>query len=78
MRWKISHRNHDPRHIDLIAALALVLVIAAVCRFLSSGSSPPNSATRSGSADLTEKVYRPLGRVSGWTEAVSGSCAATW
>ncbi len=40
--------------------------------------SPPSSATRSGAADLTERVYRPFGRVSGWTEAVSGSCAATW
>jgi hypothetical protein len=34
MRWKISHRGHDPRQIDLIAALALVIVIVAVCRFL--------------------------------------------
>jgi hypothetical protein len=29
MRWKISHRGHDPRQIDLIAALALVVVIVA-------------------------------------------------
>jgi hypothetical protein len=33
MRWKISHRGHDPRHIDLIAALALIIVIVAACRF---------------------------------------------
>ena len=23
MRWKISHRGHDPRQIDLLAVLAL-------------------------------------------------------
>jgi hypothetical protein len=44
MRWKISHRHHDPRHLDLIAALALVIVIVAVCRFLSGGSNPPSSS----------------------------------
>jgi hypothetical protein len=35
MRWKISHGGHDPRHIDLLAAVALVIVIVAACRFLS-------------------------------------------
>jgi hypothetical protein len=44
MRWKISHRDHDPRRIDLIAALALVIAIVAVCRFLSSGSNPASTA----------------------------------
>jgi hypothetical protein len=42
MRWKISHRHHDPRHLDL--ALALVIVIVAVCRFLSGGSNLPSSS----------------------------------
>ncbi len=38
MRWKISHRDHDPRQIDLIAILALLILIVAACRFFSGGS----------------------------------------
>jgi F0F1-type ATP synthase assembly protein I len=30
MRWKISHHGHDPRQIDLLATLALLVVIAIV------------------------------------------------
>jgi hypothetical protein len=37
MRWKISPRGHDPRQMDLIAILALVILIVAACRFFSSG-----------------------------------------
>jgi hypothetical protein len=44
MRWKISHRGHDARHIDLMAALALVIVIIAACRFFSGGSEAPSTA----------------------------------
>jgi hypothetical protein len=50
MRWKISHSklghggHLDPRHLDLIAALALVIVIVAACRFFSVGYEPPNKA----------------------------------
>src|SRR5215471_12311687 len=29
MRWKISPQGHDPRQIDLLAVIALVIVIAA-------------------------------------------------
>jgi len=29
MRWKISHHGHDPRQIDLLAVLALLIVIIA-------------------------------------------------
>jgi len=43
MRWKISHWRHDTRRIDLIAALALVILIVAACRILSGGS-PPSTA----------------------------------
>jgi hypothetical protein len=42
MRWKISHRDHDPRQIDLIAILALLILIVAACRFFS-GSDTPSS-----------------------------------
>ena len=29
MRWKISHHGHDPRQIDLLAIIVLILTIAA-------------------------------------------------
>ncbi len=45
MRWKISHRGHDPRRIDLLAALALVIVIVAAWRFFESGSDTPRPTT---------------------------------
>jgi hypothetical protein len=44
MRWKISHHGHDPRHIDLIAALTLVILIVAACRFFSGNSDAPSTA----------------------------------
>jgi len=43
MRWKTSHRGHDPRHIDLLAVLALVIVIAAACRFFGSDTERPST-----------------------------------
>ena len=33
MRWKISRHGHDPRQIDLLAVLALLIVIVAACRY---------------------------------------------
>jgi hypothetical protein len=44
MRWKISHGGHDRRRLDLLAALTLVIVIVAACRFLSNRPDPPNTA----------------------------------
>ena len=29
MRWKISHNGHDPRHIDLLAIIVMLIAIAA-------------------------------------------------
>jgi hypothetical protein len=43
MRWKISHRGHDPRQIDLIAVLALLILIVAACRFFASGPDAPRT-----------------------------------
>ena len=43
MRWKISHGGHDPRHIDLVATFALLILIVAACRYLSAGSDPPSA-----------------------------------
>lgn len=47
MRWKISHRGHDPRQIDLIAILALliIIIIAAFELYNASTVSPPSKAT---------------------------------
>jgi hypothetical protein len=44
MRWKISHHGHDPRQIDLLAVLALLIVIVAAWRYFD-GSSEPSSTT---------------------------------
>jgi hypothetical protein len=43
MRWKISHGGHDPRQIDLLAALALVVVIVAACRFFAGDTAKPST-----------------------------------
>ena len=43
MRWKISHHGHDPRQIDLLAVLALFVVIVAALRYF--GSTPEPQAT---------------------------------
>ena len=39
MRWKTNHREHDPRHIDLMVAFALLILIVAAYRFYSSSPS---------------------------------------
>jgi hypothetical protein len=45
MRWKISHRSHDPRYIDLLAICALLIVIVAACRFFTHHSDAPNATS---------------------------------
>jgi hypothetical protein len=45
MRWKLSHRDHDPRYIDLIAIFALLIVIVAACRFFAHRSDAPNTTS---------------------------------
>ena len=44
MRWKISHHGHDPRQIDLLAIVALLIVIVSAWTYLSNSSAPPPSA----------------------------------
>ncbi len=34
MRWKIRPTGHDPRQIDLLAIVAMVLIVIAVGHFL--------------------------------------------
>jgi hypothetical protein len=41
MRWKTNHPEHDPRHVDLMAAFALLILIVAACRFYAGTPSAP-------------------------------------
>jgi len=43
MRWKISHRGHHPRQVDLIAIFALLIVIGVACRFFDNRSGGPSA-----------------------------------
>jgi hypothetical protein len=40
MRWKIDRGGHDPRQIDLLAALALVVIIIAAGYYFDRPKSP--------------------------------------
>jgi len=44
MRWKISHHHHDPRHLDLLALLAFVILIVIACRYFTSRPEPTATA----------------------------------
>jgi hypothetical protein len=43
MRWKISHGSHDPRQIDLLAVLILIVAIIAGYRYFSETPKTPNT-----------------------------------
>jgi hypothetical protein len=43
MRWKISRHGHDPRQVDLLAAIALVIIIVAADGYFSRSSAPPET-----------------------------------
>jgi hypothetical protein len=43
MRWKISHRGHDPRQIDLLAVIALLIIIAAVYLYFTHDPQAPSN-----------------------------------
>ena len=43
MRWKIGSRDRDPRQIDLIVILALLIVILAAFRFYNGDSDKPST-----------------------------------
>jgi hypothetical protein len=43
MRWKISHHGHDPRQIDLLAVIALIVVIVTAWRYFGERSEPPGN-----------------------------------
>ena len=44
MRWKISHHGHDPRQIDLLAVLALLIVIVTAWHYFDRRPEPPSTA----------------------------------
>jgi hypothetical protein len=35
MRWKIQPKDHDPRQIDLLAIVAMILIVIAIGHFMS-------------------------------------------
>ena len=41
MRWKISRHGHDPRQIDLLAIVVLVILIISAFSYFEDKSSPP-------------------------------------
>ena len=45
MRWKISRHGHDPRQVDLLAVIALLVVIVAAYSYFSRGPEPANTTT---------------------------------
>ena len=47
MRWKISHHGHDPRQIDLLAVIVLVILIICAFGYFEDKSSLPQQHTAS-------------------------------
>lgn len=45
MRWKISHHGHDPRQLDLLAIVALILVIISVYSYFEHSKALPSATT---------------------------------
>lgn len=43
MRWKISRHGHDPRQVDLLAIIVLLVVIASACLYFTHHPDVPNS-----------------------------------
>jgi hypothetical protein len=45
MRWKISHHGHDDRQIDLLALLALIVVVVAAWGYFADRAQKPVTAS---------------------------------
>lgn len=45
MRWKSSPNHHDPRQIDLLAVIALLVVVTAAGWYLAMSFATPPSTT---------------------------------
>jgi hypothetical protein len=44
MRWKISDDGHDPRQVDLLAIIVLLVAIACAFLYFNHHSAKPNTA----------------------------------
>ena len=44
MRWKISRHGHDPRQVDLLAIVALLIAIVAAWIYFADSSPPPTAS----------------------------------
>jgi hypothetical protein len=44
MRWKISHHGHDPRQIDLVAILALLVIIVTAFEYFGRSREAPSTS----------------------------------
>ena len=44
MRWKISDHDHDPRQVDLLAALVILMVIVAAYFYFRPSDTPSTAA----------------------------------
>jgi hypothetical protein len=44
MRWKIGHHGHDPRQIDLLAVIALLIIIFGAYRYFTRSPEVPSTA----------------------------------
>jgi len=45
MRWKISHNDHDPRLVDLLAVIVLLVFIAAAYYYFTETPAGPRHTT---------------------------------
>lgn len=45
MRWHLSSHDHDPRLIDLVATIALIIAVIAGCEYLKASTQLPPSPT---------------------------------
>jgi len=43
MRWNFHHREHDPRQLDLLAVVVLLILIAAAYHFFGETSDQPGT-----------------------------------
>lgn len=43
MRWRTSHRDHDPRQLDLLAIVALVVAIIVAYAYFADHTAQPSS-----------------------------------
>jgi hypothetical protein len=45
MRWKFSGSGHDPRQIDLLAVIALLVIIGGACVYIADYATTPKNSS---------------------------------